>query len=101
VEIEHHWPSSLGCLSAWCEHAQWYLWTFCRASLDDDILRLSDLEEWTATGDQDPACPGGFNGLEMNLLLADDISIVEGDIFGIEEIFNRGMERVRRLRARD
>ena len=58
---------------------------------------MSDREFGRCPGEQDPACSGRGDGLQVHLLLVDDVRVVEGGVGGVEFVEDRRVEWVGRL----
>ncbi|CAG7926544.1 unnamed protein product [Penicillium olsonii] len=59
-----------------------------RLAWDSDILDLADLQHWACTRNQNTTGPGGLHGLEVHLLIVDDMLVVECDILGVQQVFD-------------
>lgn len=64
---------------------------------DDVVCGAADGDGDGATGEENAAGTGGLDGLEVDLLLVDDVSVVEGFVFGVDTVDDGGVEGVRRL----
>lgn len=97
MKIQHPRPPSVGRVTLRRKATNRDRGSFGSSSLESEILRLTHLEHWACTRDQNTAGPGGCHRLKMNLLIVDHMFVIEGDIFRIQEMLDGLMERIRGL----
>lgn len=97
MHIQHNAISAIGSRRLGREHSYNNIGAFGFDALDGDILCFADWKDRASTGDQNARCAGRCDGLEMDLLLVDDVFVVERRIFWVDARGNGGMEGVGRL----
>lgn len=84
-------------LGIWRKHSHHYIWAFGLGPCDRYVLRLPDWEHGAAAGDENAGCPRRSDGLQVDLLLVDDVFVVESDILGVDARCDGGVKGVWRL----
>jgi hypothetical protein len=72
--------------------------TIGSASLNSNVLGLAHLQHRTCARNQDTACSRRLYGLEVDLLVVDNMLVVEGHILRVQQVLNGLVEGVGGLR---
>lgn len=99
MDIEENRPPALRILTLGNKHPHGNRESLGLYPVDVDVRYLAHVEDGAAAGDQDAAGPGGADGLVVDLLLVYDISVVEGDVFRVQSVFDGGVEGIWGLRG--
>lgn len=83
VVIKQDRPSLLGLLALGREAPDPDVWAGALRSRDGQVLGLSDGVLGPCAGDQDPGAAAGLDGLQVDLLLVDDVFVVEPGVNGV------------------
>lgn len=94
MHIQHNAISAFGSWFLRREYSHKNIRSVSFNAFDGDILCFTDWKNRTAAGDQDAGCARGGDGLEVDLLLVDDVFVVEGGVFGVDARGDGGMEGV-------
>lgn len=98
VVVDEDGPAGSGLRARGREAADHDIGAGARGALDGEVLGGADGEEGAAAGDQDSGGAGGGDGLQVHLLLVDDVGVVEGGVVGVDFSGDGGVEGVWWLR---
>ena len=94
VEVHTHGPASLRLVSQRREASQLDIRSRALLPRDHQVDRRSNFLQRPGTGDQNTAGSRRRDGLQVDLLLVEDVGVVEGRILGVDTVDNGGVERV-------